>query len=100
MPALPLHEAGPYVAAAYIVVFALVLIYVAIMSVRLTRMQRRLGELLRSGERERRAEELTPSPAGESGAARPPGEEGALASGGGESGGGELDVGRPERTPA
>ncbi|HEY1457533.1 MAG TPA: CcmD family protein [Solirubrobacteraceae bacterium] len=46
MPALPLHEAGKYVAAAYIVVFALVLIYVAIMAMRLRRVERELGELL------------------------------------------------------
>lgn len=36
-PALPLHTAGPYVAAAYIVFVLLILIYVAIMAVRLTR---------------------------------------------------------------
>jgi CcmD family protein len=45
-PALPLHQAGKYVAAAYIVVFVLVLIYVAIMGIRLSRIERRLGELL------------------------------------------------------
>ena len=32
MPALPLGDAGPYVAAAYLVFLALVLIYVAIMA--------------------------------------------------------------------
>jgi hypothetical protein len=46
LPALPLHTAGKYVAAAYIVLFAIVLIYVAIMGVRLTRMQRELSDLL------------------------------------------------------
>jgi len=46
LPALPLHEAGKYVAGAYIVVFALVLVYVAIMAVRLSRIERELGELL------------------------------------------------------
>jgi len=45
-PALPLHTAGKYVAAAYIVVFAIVLIYVAVMSIRLSHMERDLGELL------------------------------------------------------
>ncbi len=45
LPALPLHTAGKYVAAAYIVLFAIVLIYVAIMAVRLGRMQRELGRL-------------------------------------------------------
>jgi CcmD family protein len=44
-PALPLHEAGKYVAAAYVVLFALVLIYVAIMAVRLGRLERELGKL-------------------------------------------------------
>jgi hypothetical protein len=46
MPALPLHEAGKYVAAAYIVFFTLVLIYVAIMAIRLSRLERDLSELL------------------------------------------------------
>jgi hypothetical protein len=46
LPALPLHEAGKYVAAAYIVLFALVLIYVAIMAIRLSRIERELAELL------------------------------------------------------
>jgi len=63
MPALPLHEAGKYVAAAYVVVFALVLIYVAIMAIRLSRVERELGELLeradRPPQRERAPEDLT-----------------------------------------
>jgi hypothetical protein len=46
VPALPLHTAGKYVAGAYVVLFALVLIYVAIMAVRLSRIERELGELL------------------------------------------------------
>jgi hypothetical protein len=46
VPALPLHTAGKYVAGAYIVLFALVLIYVAIMATRLSRIERELGELL------------------------------------------------------
>ncbi|HEV3070023.1 MAG TPA: hypothetical protein VGY76_01190 [Solirubrobacteraceae bacterium] len=58
MPALPLHEAGKYVAAAYIVVFALVLIYVAIMAIRLSRVERDLGELLERADRERVSEPL------------------------------------------
>jgi CcmD family protein len=48
LPALPLHEAGKYVAGAYIVVFALVLIYVAIMAARLSRIEREVGELISS----------------------------------------------------
>ena len=45
MPALPLHEAGKYVAGAYIVFLALLLIYVSIMATRLARLDRELGEL-------------------------------------------------------
>jgi HAMP domain-containing protein len=49
-PALPLHSAGKYVAGAYIVFVALILIYVAIMARRLTRTQRDLAELQREVE--------------------------------------------------
>lgn len=53
-PALPLHAAGPYVAAAYIVFLAIVLSYVAIMARRLVRNQRELTELKRDlAERDR-----------------------------------------------
>ena len=44
-PALPLDEAGKYVAGAYIVFIALILLYVAIMAARLGRIERELGEL-------------------------------------------------------
>ena len=44
-PALPLDDAGEYVAGAYIVFVALLLIYVAIMSARLGRIDRQLAEL-------------------------------------------------------
>jgi len=44
-PALPLHTAGPYVAAAYIVFLVVVLIYVAIMATRLRRTERELTAL-------------------------------------------------------
>jgi predicted Holliday junction resolvase-like endonuclease len=44
-PALPLHTAGPYVAAAYIVFVLVILIYVAIMAVRLTRNQKDIERL-------------------------------------------------------
>jgi hypothetical protein len=50
--ALPEHSNDGYVAAAYIVFFAIVLIYVAIMAVRLGRVERRVRELS-AGERER-----------------------------------------------
>ncbi len=51
LPALPLHTAGKYVAAAYIVLFVLVLIYVAIMAIRLSHIERELGDLLERSER-------------------------------------------------
>ena len=44
-PALPLHTAGPYVAAAYTVFVAVVVIYVVIMAVRLRRTERELAAL-------------------------------------------------------
>jgi hypothetical protein len=43
--ALPEHSNDGYVAAAYIVFFAIVLIYVAIMAVRLGRVERKVREL-------------------------------------------------------
>ena len=46
LPALPLHAAGKYVAGAYVALFAIVLIYVAIMAVRLSRMEREMAQLL------------------------------------------------------
>jgi hypothetical protein len=52
-PALPLHTAGKYVAGAYIVFLALVLIYVAIMASRLASTERELTELRRDVERRR-----------------------------------------------
>ena len=45
MPALPLDEAGKYVAGAYLVFLALVLIYVAIMAAKLSRIERELRDL-------------------------------------------------------
>jgi hypothetical protein len=45
MPALPLDEAGKYVAAAYVVFVALILVYVAIMAAKLERIDRELAEL-------------------------------------------------------
>ncbi len=45
MPALPLDEAGKYVAAAYVVFVALILAYVAIMAAKLERIDRELSEL-------------------------------------------------------
>jgi hypothetical protein len=45
VPALPLDDAGPYVAGAYLVFLALILIYVAIMAGKLVRIQREVNEL-------------------------------------------------------
>ena len=61
MPALPLDEAGKYVAAAYLVFLGLILVYVAIMAAKLTRIERDLTELdelaaRREDERERALE--------------------------------------------
>jgi hypothetical protein len=55
MPALPLDDAGPYVAAAYLVFLALVLIYVAIMASKLARISREIGELSELVDRRRAA---------------------------------------------
>lgn len=45
MPALPLDDAGPYVAAAFLVFLGLVLLYVAIMAGKLGRLERQVTEL-------------------------------------------------------
>jgi predicted S18 family serine protease len=45
MPALPLDEAGKYVAAAYLVFLALILVYVAIMATKLQRIEREVVEI-------------------------------------------------------
>ncbi|HUB03548.1 MAG TPA: hypothetical protein VMA76_00705 [Solirubrobacteraceae bacterium] len=54
-PALPLHSAGKYVAGAYIVFVAILLIYVGIMATRLSRTERELAELRRDVEAQRAA---------------------------------------------
>jgi hypothetical protein len=56
-PALPLHSAGKYVAGAYIVFVVLILVYVAIMAVRLQRTERELVELRRDLEAQRERED-------------------------------------------
>jgi hypothetical protein len=57
MPALPLDEAGKYVAAAYLVFLALILIYVSIMATKLGRIEREIGELSEIVERREAARE-------------------------------------------
>jgi hypothetical protein len=66
MPALPLDEAGKYVAGAYVVFVALILIYGAIMAAKLQRLERELRELAgfaeqRNGARHPRAQTETPN---------------------------------------
>ena len=52
MPALPLDEAGKYVAAAYVVFVALIVVYVVIMAAKLQRIEHELGELAELAERQ------------------------------------------------
>jgi len=63
MPALPLDEAGKYVAAAYVVFLALILTYVAIMAAKLQRIDRELGDLVDLAERQTKGFD-EPRPAG------------------------------------
>jgi hypothetical protein len=49
-PALPLDEAGRYVAGAYVVFLVLLVVYVSIMSAKLQRIERELRELARFAE--------------------------------------------------
>ena len=51
-PALPLDEAGKYVASAFIVFMVLLVVYVAIMAAKLQRIERELRELCRLDERD------------------------------------------------
>lgn len=51
MPALPLDEAGRYVAAAYGVFVVLLIVYVGIMAAKLGRISREIGELADLAER-------------------------------------------------
>ena len=51
MPALPLDDAGPYVAGAYLVFLGLVLVYVAIMASRLAGLEREIRDLTDAAER-------------------------------------------------
>jgi hypothetical protein len=46
MPALPLDEAGKYVAGAYVVFLTLVVVYVAILGAKIARIEREVSALL------------------------------------------------------
>ena len=46
MPALPLDEAGKYIAGAYVVFFALIALYIAIIGAKVARIERQVSELL------------------------------------------------------
>jgi type II secretory pathway component PulM len=59
MPAIPLHTAVSYVAGAYLVFFALVLVYVAIMATKLSRIESELSELTDLAIRDREARAAT-----------------------------------------
>ena len=56
-PALPLDEAGKYVAGAYIVFVLLLVIYVGIMAAKLQRIEREMRELASFAEQRKREEE-------------------------------------------
>ncbi len=55
-PALPLHEAGKYVAGAYIVFVLLLVIYVGIMAAKLQRIERELRDLAGFAEQRERGQ--------------------------------------------
>jgi hypothetical protein len=55
-PALPLDEAGKYVAGAYVVFVVLLIVYVAIMAAKLQRIERDLNEVASFAE-QRKGEE-------------------------------------------
>jgi hypothetical protein len=54
MPALPLDDAGPYVAAAYLVFVVLLIVYVGIMAARLGNLSREIESLVELAERRER----------------------------------------------
>jgi flagellar biosynthesis/type III secretory pathway M-ring protein FliF/YscJ len=56
-PALPMHEAGKYVAGAYIVFVVLLVVYVGIMASKLQRIERELREVANVAEDRRLADD-------------------------------------------
>jgi hypothetical protein len=60
-PALPLDEAGKYVAGAYIVFLVLIVVYVAIMAAKLQRIEKELRELAGFAENRAKGEQAEPA---------------------------------------
>src|SRR5262249_7923171 len=67
MPALPLDEAGKYVAGAYVVFLVLLAVYVSIMATKLARIDRELARLAGLAERGEAGREREETRAGRSG---------------------------------
>jgi hypothetical protein len=65
-PALPLDEAGKYVAGAYIVFVVLLLVSLAIMAIRLQRIEKELRELAGFAETRSEVESIAPGRGSES----------------------------------
>ena len=59
-PALPLDEAGKYVAGAYVVFLVLIVVYVAIMAAKLQRIERELRELAAIAEERSKSDQAAP----------------------------------------
>ena len=59
-PALPLDEAGKYVAGAYIVFVVLLVVYLGIMAAKVSRIERELRELASFAEHRAKGEEVAP----------------------------------------
>lgn len=64
MPALPLDDAGPYVAAAYLVFVVLLIVYVGIMAARLGHLAREIESLVELAERREQERDRAPVAAG------------------------------------
>ena len=62
-PALPLDEAGKYVAGAYVVFVVLLVVYVAIMAAKLGRIEKELREVAEYAEQKKAAQQ-SPEEAG------------------------------------
>ena len=67
-PALPLDEAGKYVAGAYIVFVVLLVVYLGIMAAKVSRIERELRELAGFAESRAKGEQAAPGPEGEASA--------------------------------